>query len=143
MGCGYEDRGWPSHLDQLADAARDELLQSFQGRLLPPNHPINIHVTRVVSQLLQSSNLGIVRSEHASSASNTDDEFWQSDAGLREDPVPGSGTKEWTVMVVNDPKTVNAMAAFGTYFLTLSCANMRTKLARRKCRRFHWNITRM
>jgi hypothetical protein len=95
------------------------LFQALQEHLLPPNHPVTIYVTRIVARLLESSKLGTVKSDQFASATPApDDAFWQpDDADLSGDAVPGSGTKEWTVMVVNDPRTANAMAAFGAFLL--------------------------
>lgn len=42
-----------------------------------------------------------------------DDLRWNPPPQVDENVPLGAGTTEWTVMVVNDPKTVNAMAAYG------------------------------
>jgi hypothetical protein len=68
-------------------------------------------VRKVVAQLLESSDLGTVKSDHSSPSHLNEG----SDRDFGGDAVPGSGTRQWTVMVVHDPKTVNAMAAFGMH----------------------------
>jgi hypothetical protein len=71
-------------------------------------------VSKVVAQLLESSDLGTVKPNHSSPA-HPNEASWKSDGDFGGDAIPGSGAREWTVMVVHDPKTVNAMAAFGMY----------------------------
>jgi metalloendopeptidase OMA1, mitochondrial len=100
------------------------LLEAFKGNLLPQNHPITVEVTRVVSRILESSNLGTVKGGDTSftmpGGSDADGWSWDADAGMRTaDPAPGTGTKEWMVLVVNDPKVVNAMASFGEFFIVI------------------------
>jgi hypothetical protein len=47
----------------LATHAYQELVSEFEGKLLPPNHPISRHVRRVVSRILESSKLGSLKDE--------------------------------------------------------------------------------
>jgi hypothetical protein len=99
---------------QFAESVRLEFLEAYKTQLLPPNHPLTVVVNKVVAQLLEASDLGTVKSNH-SSTSHPNEGSSKSDGDFSEDVVPGSGTREWTVMVVHDPKTANAMAAFGMY----------------------------
>lgn len=46
-------------------------------------------------------------------------DMWTPDSGRTEDVVPGSGGREWQLMVVKDDKMVNAMASFGENLLVM------------------------
>jgi metalloendopeptidase OMA1, mitochondrial len=99
----------------MAEESYNQLVQEFQGKILPPNHPITRHVRRVVTRIIESSNLGTLKSDPsfiAPSGVSTDD-IWAPDFGRNESVVPGSGGKEWQLMVVNDENMINAMASFG------------------------------
>lgn len=78
------------------------------------------HVQRVVSRILESSDLGHLRSsEPRRSLVEALDDFWSEDPFTSGRPsgqsstTPESGGKEWNLLVVNDPSVVNAMATFG------------------------------
>jgi len=101
---------------------RQSLLHELQGSILPPNHPLDRHVRRVVSRVLHASNLGVLRGEAQPSLSpfgvrsDFEGDSWNPDAdfGAAKDPGPSYGpSKEWDVIVVNDPKMINAMASPG------------------------------
>jgi len=101
---------------------RQSLLQELQGSILPQNHPLDRHVRRVVSRVLHASNLGILRGEAQPSLSpfgmrsDFEGDSWNPDAdfGAAKDPGPSYGPrKEWDVIVVHDPKMINAMASPG------------------------------
>lgn len=110
---------------------RESLRNELQGSILPPNHPLSRHVRRVVSRVLHASNLGILRGEAQPSPSpfgvrsdfeGTGD-TWNPDRdfGAATDPGPSYGpSKEWDVIVVNDPKMINAMASPGRYASNIS-----------------------
>ncbi|KAG1750622.1 peptidase family M48-domain-containing protein [Suillus paluster] len=109
----------PKYETKLAQAAYDELLAEFRGKILPSNHPVTRHVQGVVTRILESSDLGHLRSsEPRRSLVEAIDNFWSEDpftAGRPsgESSTPESGGKEWNLLVVNDPSVVNAMATFG------------------------------
>ncbi|KAG2340088.1 hypothetical protein BDR05DRAFT_1061767 [Suillus weaverae] len=109
----------PKYETKLAQAAYDELLAEFRGKVLPSNHPVTRHVQRVVSRILESSDLGHLRSsEPRRSLVEALDDFWSEDPFTTgrpsgESSTPESGGKEWNLLVVNDPSIVNAMATFG------------------------------
>ena len=109
--------------------SRESLRNELQGSILPPNHPLSRHVRRVVSRVLHASNLGILRGEAQPSLSpfgvrpNFEGDAWNPDAdfGAATDPGPTYGpSKEWDVIVVNDPKMINAMANPGRYTSNIS-----------------------
>lgn len=95
---------------------REELKQST----LPPNHPLSRHVRRVVTRILQASNLGSIRGEErqvllSPFGLRTDIEgnVWNPDTDLGAAKNPGESYgphKLWDVIVVNDKKMINAMA---------------------------------
>lgn len=102
---------------------REELAQNT----LPPNHPLSRHVRRVVTRILHASNLGVLRGEAQPLISSpfgfgqdSEGHAWNPDAefGAAVDPGPVYGpSKEWDVIVVNDVKTMNAMALPGESIL--------------------------
>ncbi|KAG6334458.1 hypothetical protein ID866_4636 [Astraeus odoratus] len=107
----------PKYESKLAETAYAELLAEFRGKVLPADHPITRHVRRVVTSILEANNLGSLHSSEPRRRPFVDD-FWGEDpygaARQREtDATPESGGKEWHLLVVNDPKVVNAMASFG------------------------------
>lgn len=104
---------------QLAQAAYNELLAEFRGKILPSDHPVTRHVQRVVNRILESSDLGhLSSSEPSRSLVGAPDDFWSEDPFTtgrpKESSTPESGGKEWNLLVVNDPSIVNAMATFGS-----------------------------
>ncbi|OAX41792.1 hypothetical protein K503DRAFT_684710 [Rhizopogon vinicolor AM-OR11-026] len=109
----------PKYETTLAQAAYNELLAEFRDKILPSNHPVTRHVQRVVTNILESSDLGHLRSsEPRRSLAQAIDDFWSEDPFTTgrpsgESSTPESGGKEWNLLVVNDPSVVNAMATFG------------------------------
>lgn len=107
---------------KVGEMTRQSLYHEFQGSILPPNHPLSRHVRRVVSRVLHASNLGILRGEAQPALSpfgvrsDFEGDTWNPDVdfGAAADPGPSYGpSKEWDVIVVNDPKMINAMASPG------------------------------
>lgn len=103
---------------KLAQASYAELLNQFRGKILPADHPITRHVRRVVTDILETNNLGSLHSSEPRRRSFFGDDIWEEDAfaaarSRTTNSVPESGGKEWHLLVVNDPKVVNAMATFG------------------------------
>lgn len=120
----------------LWEASHTELSNQFRGKLLPPSHVITQHVHRVVSRILDANDLGTLRGDPRTPRmlartvlqpslggfGNGDEQegspdLWDPDANAttgRHDMAPKLGRKEWNLLVVNDEKVVNAMAAPGT-----------------------------
>ncbi|KAN0137529.1 peptidase family M48 domain containing protein [Lactarius tabidus] len=114
----------------LWETSFDELSKEYRAKLLPPSHVITQHVHRVVSRILEANNLGTLCGDGRVSAPPRG--VLQSALGFgnsgSEEAVPdlwdpdstgggtanGFGKKEWNLLVVNDNKVVNAMAAPGT-----------------------------
>jgi len=90
-------------------------MEQYRGKILPSNHLITRHVRKVVTRILDSSNLGTLKSDPSfiTPPGVSIEDLWEPDSGRREDVVPGSGGREWELMVINDEKTVNAFASFG------------------------------
>jgi hypothetical protein len=105
----------------MAKEAYSQLAEEFQGRILPPQHPITRHVERVVNRILHANNLGsLAHAAHGSGRPVTPesifgaDDPWASGGTDQGAPLaPESGGREWRLLVVNDEKMVNAMASFG------------------------------
>lgn len=95
---------------------RGQLKQELAGQVLPPNHPLSLHVRRVASRILRSSNLGRIHGETTVPLSTFgfDDDVWKpkDDYGAAARHSYGP-EKEWEVVVVHDNKVINAMAAPG------------------------------
>ena len=107
-----------SSLHQLAAAAREQVIEEFGRKALPTNHPLTIHVRRIVTQILEANNLGHLKSSGRPVSVRDPEDLWDPDAGFgagrTEDVQPGVGGTEWELMVVNDDKVVNAMASYGS-----------------------------
>lgn len=103
---------------RLEKASYTSLLSDFDGKILPPHHPITRHVHRVVSDLLEASDLGSLHVSNPRKSQADEDGFWHDDSFAAESPhdqhtSPDRAGKEWNLLVVNDPKMVNALASFG------------------------------
>lgn len=96
---------------QLAEAAHQQLMHEFKGKVLPPNHPLSRHIRRVVERILEANNLGTLKSPDATSRLLPSTDVWS--MGEPDRIPPEVGGKEWHLFVVNDDKVVNAMASFG------------------------------
>lgn len=108
----------PKFEGKLEKASYASLLSDFEGKILPTHHPITRHVHRVVSDLLEASDLGTLHSSNPRKSPAEDDGFWNDDPFSAARPhdhstPPDRGGKEWNLLVVNDPKIVNALASFG------------------------------
>ncbi|KAH0830443.1 peptidase family M48-domain-containing protein [Lanmaoa asiatica] len=104
----------PKFEAKLEKASYVSLLSDFEGKILPAHHPITRHVHRVVSDLLEASDLGTLHSSDPRKSPADDDGFWHDDPFAAARTSPDRGGKEWNLLVVNDPKIVNALASFGT-----------------------------
>ncbi|KAL0581801.1 metalloendopeptidase [Marasmius crinis-equi] len=100
---------------QLGDATRQSMYEQYKGQIVPPSHPISVHVRRVVTQILSANNLGVVKG-HTPVVRSPIDDLWDPDTSTdfsRSDADLG-GQREWEVIVINDKKMVNAAALPGT-----------------------------
>lgn len=128
---------------QMAKELHEQLLQEFRGKVLPPNHPLTQAVRGVVTRILEASNLGSLKTEpnFIQQAGMAIEDLWHADVQSMEEPVPGSGSREWRLMVVDDPKVVNAMAGFGQRLTTYLPGNLAPELTERLYRQYcclHW-----
>ncbi|KAG6830723.1 hypothetical protein H0H92_015002 [Tricholoma furcatifolium] len=112
----------PATEEEFSQAAREEILQEFQHKILPPNHIVTRHVKRVVTQVLESSNLGHLRGENFATvpqhlqSSFGDEPNWDPDfqnPGQYESSSRDGRERKWEVIVVHEPKIANAMAVPG------------------------------
>ncbi|KAI0776971.1 peptidase family M48-domain-containing protein [Trametes elegans] len=101
----------PKYEAALAEAAHQQLLSEFKGKVLPPNHPLTRHIRRVVTQILEANNLGTLEAPDVHARLLPSADVWA--ASEVERVTPEVGGKEWHLFVVNDDKVVNAMASFG------------------------------
>ncbi|KAJ8488027.1 hypothetical protein ONZ51_g3798 [Trametes cubensis] len=95
----------------LAEAAHQQMLQEFKGKVLPPDHPLTRHIRRVVTRILEANNLGTLEAPDVHTRHRPATDIWA--AGDVDRISPEAGGKEWHLFVVNDDKVVNAMASFG------------------------------
>ena len=123
-------------LRQLAKTAHSELLSEFQGKILPPNHPLTKHIRRVVATILEANDLGKLQdhdevghapqgllsrvfSPHPNgtvSPNDTGNDNWNPDSSRPNVEISSENvknTREWNLLVVNDDKMANAMATYG------------------------------
>ncbi|KAJ4497381.1 peptidase family M48-domain-containing protein [Lentinula lateritia] len=107
---------------QVGQFALQQTLAQFQGRILPDEHPVTMQVKRVVQTVLDASHLGAVRGysqPHQQFSSNdfANDDTWSSSSSsssIKSSPAAiASAGKEWTVIVVDERKIVNAAATPG------------------------------
>ncbi|KAJ7596046.1 peptidase family M48-domain-containing protein [Mycena floridula] len=99
---------------KLEARVQAQVLKEFGDHILPFNHPLSRQVREVASRILTASNLGVVKGENLASSQQQDD-IWNPDDGsssLETSPSDLS-QREWQVIVINDPKLVNAFAVPG------------------------------
>ncbi|KAG6908562.1 hypothetical protein DXG01_004120 [Tephrocybe rancida] len=107
--------------EKIGKMLRDSVLEEHQHRTLPQNHVISRHVRRVVTQILTASNLGHIRGESSlshfvqpmpSGGHPGEEAPWDPDTQRGSSTAGAQGHERvWEVVVVNDNRTVNAMAA--------------------------------
>ena len=113
----------------LAQESYLQLLRSFDGKILPEQHPITKRVRHIVERLLEGSDLGTLRSSSTGIGGRSkwkeERTVWGNNIYVEDlevgevgdvkqrEKVPGNGGKEWNLLVVDDQETVNAMADFG------------------------------
>ncbi|EKM77197.1 hypothetical protein AGABI1DRAFT_122219 [Agaricus bisporus var. burnettii JB137-S8] len=103
---------------QIGESVRQETKNEWGNKILPPNHPLSLHVRKVTSRILKSSDLGHIIGEAPTpppiSPFGFADEVWKpSDDYGAAASYTYSPQKEWDVVVVNDKRVVNAMATPG------------------------------
>ncbi|KAH9987050.1 hypothetical protein BJV77DRAFT_1027253 [Russula vinacea] len=123
----------PKFEASLWEASYTELSNQFRDKLLPPSHVITQHVHDVVSRILNANDLGTLRSDPQTpitpprmvvqqpslggfgggDGEEGAPDLWDPDANATGWRTAAQG-KEWKLLVVNDQKVVNAMAAPGT-----------------------------
>lgn len=110
--------------------------------MLPENHPITRHVRRVVTRILEASNLGTLASPEPKSiaVSGPTEDLWSPETSFGSEPPPGAGGREWNLMVVNDDRIVNAAASYGqSYYSSLGPENVYNDVRVRQHHSVHWN----
>ncbi|KAG9318336.1 hypothetical protein JVU11DRAFT_424 [Chiua virens] len=106
----------PKYEATLEKSSYAMLLSEFDGKILPPHHPITRHVHRVVSNLLEASDLGTLHAHSPRPKVTDDNGFWQDDPFGAEPThnAPDKVSREWNLLVVDDPKMINALTSYGT-----------------------------
>jgi len=124
----------------MAKASHEELLKEFRGKILPPNHPLTQAIRDIVTRILEASDLGSLKAEPTfiQQTGTSIEDLWHADVQKSEDPVPGSGGREWRLMVVNDPTVVNAMASFGQRLTICPCWRIPSKSTERRRQVILW-----
>ncbi|KAJ8514345.1 hypothetical protein ONZ45_g8118 [Pleurotus djamor] len=116
---------------RLGQASRAEVHAEYRDKILPPNHPLTLHVQGIVQRILTSSNLGMVKAPHqpiflqpSSQPVSTSEDLW----GVEEDAYNNAAAstsqdtnrisqRDWEVVVINDQQVVNAAASPGIVFV--------------------------
>ena len=113
----YEKRAVASELAQIKS--------EYQGRILPPNHPVTQQIRAIVQSILDANNLGAVKGETGAMRSysafpgmfgaedNWDPDARTADIRSEDGTHLESSTRQWELIVVDDKKTVNAAALPG------------------------------
>ncbi|VDC06658.1 unnamed protein product [Peniophora sp. CBMAI 1063] len=113
----------PKFEEMLWSESYGSMVNEYRGKILPPNHPLVRRVHAVASRILEANNLGTLHAVGADESMSMKSilfgrkrdasEGW--DAPASSDNVKGGlAHKEWHLIVVNDPKMVNAAAAPGS-----------------------------
>jgi predicted Zn-dependent protease len=95
----------------LGKEVREQVLTEYRGKILPPDHAITQFVEQIVSRILESNNLGIVKSQHSEFVQDGD-AIWTSGESSSMQDEDGK-QKEWQVYVIHDENKVNAFASLG------------------------------
>ncbi|KAJ4473138.1 peptidase M48 family protein [Lentinula aciculospora] len=107
---------------QVGKMTLQQTIAEYKGRILPADHPVTMHVKRVVQTVLDASHLGVVKGysrpqqQFFGDDFSADDVWSSSSVPSTKSPPPAiaSANKEWSVLVVHEPKIVNAAATPGT-----------------------------
>ncbi|KIK68794.1 hypothetical protein GYMLUDRAFT_153513 [Collybiopsis luxurians FD-317 M1] len=113
----------PQSEAEIGQLALQQTLAEFKGRILPGDHPLTMHVKKVVQSVLDASQLGVVqgytqpqmmsRYDFASDVDSDGGSSSSSSAKSAHSAI-ASPNKEWNVLVVDERKIVNAAATPGT-----------------------------
>ncbi|KAI0337133.1 hypothetical protein BDW22DRAFT_1433581 [Trametopsis cervina] len=95
----------PAFVKRLAEEARHDTVHGLEGRLLPPEHALTLHIHRVVQRILEANSLGTIVVAPVSQRPSLAPK-----RAANEDSPPDT---EWHLFVVNDKKVVNARASYG------------------------------
>ncbi|KAF9077299.1 peptidase family M48-domain-containing protein [Rhodocollybia butyracea] len=112
----------------LGELVHQQTLAQYKNEILPDQHPLTLHVKRVVQNVLDASQLGTVKGYTQQSPQSYGGDFmndndWSNPSSSRSSSKLGLGStpsaiassnKEWSVIVVDDRKIVNAAATPGT-----------------------------
>lgn len=112
----------PQSEAQVGQLTLNQTLNEYGPKILPPDHPVTLHVKRVVSAILDASQLGVVKGYTQSQLQKHLDfvnDEWKNPDTLAKPPhsAIASPNREWEVVVVNDLNIVNAAATPGTVIL--------------------------
>ncbi|KAG6887564.1 hypothetical protein C0992_011787 [Termitomyces sp. T32_za158] len=108
----------PNFEDKIGKLAYQEILQDNANQILPPNHIIARNIRRIVSRILYASNLGEIRGYSTPLGGpgrpwGDAEGSWDPDS-QRQNAYQSATPRQWEVVVVGNPKIVNAMAVPGT-----------------------------
>lgn len=90
-------------------------MQQYKNQILPSNHPISRYVENVAQKLVTSAELGHVKGYGTPSRASETPSFSQDSWNPDEERALATtvAKEEWTVHVINDPKTRNAFVLPG------------------------------
>jgi predicted Zn-dependent protease len=95
---------------KLAKEVREQVLTEYRDKILPPDHAITQFVEQIVSRILESNNLGIVKSQHSEFVQDGDAIWTSGESSMQHQDET---QKEWQVYVIHDENKVNAFASLG------------------------------
>ncbi|KZT30115.1 hypothetical protein NEOLEDRAFT_1153467 [Neolentinus lepideus HHB14362 ss-1] len=109
----------PKRETELAEEVHAQILKENKGKILPANHPLTQVVRDVAQQLLHANDLGYLSDERVKRAhslpawlSGQSDVYDTNISSQRDGLAPGTGGREWKVVVIHDPRVVNAAATY-------------------------------
>ncbi|KAI0052798.1 hypothetical protein FA95DRAFT_1553068 [Auriscalpium vulgare] len=104
----------------LWESSYGALIEEYRGKILPPNHPLTVHVHDVASRILSANHLGTLQAADPRGKPTRRDVFGSeatpemSDAWDPDGKTQAGKQKVWNLFVVDDKSVVNAMAAPGS-----------------------------
>ncbi|KAI0086825.1 hypothetical protein BDY19DRAFT_332141 [Irpex rosettiformis] len=99
---------------KLVKAARRDAQQEFEGKLLPPDHVLSVHIHRVANQILQANGIGKLAPLVESQPQSGSPTLAIEPVALYDLYDETSNQSLWKIFVVNDDHMVNARAEYGT-----------------------------
>ncbi|GMK55599.1 hypothetical protein CspeluHIS016_0206550 [Cutaneotrichosporon spelunceum] len=103
--------------EEIGQATFSETMAQFQGKLLPPDHPVTRRVRDIAKRIVERNNLGMVKEGHNLSSIEDVLSAWLGGGMESADNISatqeGNENAEWEVYVVDDPKTMNAFVIPG------------------------------